>query len=200
MFIDKNGTVRKPVCYLAGFEMFYPDGAEQGKRNMALCEKYGIIGLFPAEPEPDDDLPRYVQKDDSVQEWEKMIFHRDVNHMRRSDMIIANLNDFRGGNEPDSGTAFECGFCYGLGHRLYAFIDDARPMVERFNGEKHQNEQGRWVDKDGAGIEDFGDPLNLMFNVPMTIVEGGIEQALQRARADFDKELIAAGHKPYTAE
>ena len=196
MFIDKEGNVRRPVAYLAGFEMFMPDGFGIGEKHKAICEKYGIIGLYPTDPIPDDGLQEYVPKDDSLHEFEKKIMTQDVNHVRRSDMIIANLNDFRRGQEPDSGTCFECGAAFACGKRLYCFIDDARPMIDRFTGEKHKS-GGIWVDKDGNAIEDFDLPLNLMFSVPFTVVQGTFEDAVKRARADFDEELVAAGYSPF---
>ena len=52
----------------------------------------------------------------------------------------------------------------------------------------------------GGTIEDFDSPLNLMFGVPFTIVEGTMEDAMKRARADFDAELIAAGYEPFQVE
>ena len=52
----------------------------------------------------------------------------------------------------------------------------------------------------GCTIEDFDYPLNLMFSVPFTIVEGTMEDAMKRARADFDAELIAAGYEPFQVE
>jgi len=200
MFIDNEGKVRRPVAYLAGFEMFMPDGFAIGEKYKAICEKYGIIGLYPTDPIPDDGLQEYIPKDDSLPEFEKKIMVQDVNHIRRSDMIIANLNDFRRGQEPDSGTCFECGAAYGLGKRLYCFVDDGRSMIERFSGEKHQDESGKWVDKDGYTIENFDMPLNLMFSVPFTVVAGTFEDAVKRARADFDQELAAAGHPIFVVE
>ena len=197
MFIDNNGKVRKPVAYLAGFEMFLPDGYGVGERHKAICDRYGIVGLYPTDPIPDDGLKEYVPKDDSLAEFEKKIMTQDVNHVRRSDMIIANLNDFRRGQEPDSGTCFECGAAYACGKRLYCFIDNADTMINRFSGEKHLDENGKWVDKDGYTIENFDLPLNLMFSVPFTVVEGTFEDAVKRARADFDAELEAAGYPPY---
>ena len=35
--------------------------------------------------------------------------------IRAADFVMANLNDFRGPGEPDSGTAFEVGFAAALG-------------------------------------------------------------------------------------
>lgn len=200
MFLDKNGTVRRPVAYLAGFEMFYPDGDKQGLKNKILCAKYGIDGVYPPDIAPKDEYEEYQAKDTSLHEFEKKAFVHDTNHLRRADMIIANLNDFRRGQEPDSGTCFECGVAYALGLRLYCFMDDTNPMIQRFTGEKHLSESGEWVDQNGCTIENFDAPLNLMFSVPFTVVQGGMEQALQRARADFDQELIAAGYPPLKIE
>ena len=39
--------------YLAGFDVFYPDSVERGKRLKKLCEKYGFIGLYPLDNECD---------------------------------------------------------------------------------------------------------------------------------------------------
>ena len=195
MFIDKNGVVRMPKAYLAGTEIFYPDSAETQKKYHALCEKYGIIGFYPADEAPDDEFAEYVKKDDSLHEMEVQMFTHDLNHIKRTDIIIANLNDYRG-NEPDSGTAVECGLAWGYGHRCFAFIDDARPMVERFKGVKKVREDGTVTDKDGASLEDFDSPLNLMFS-DFTIFEGDFETALKGIREIFNAELVAAGHRPF---
>lgn len=195
MFIDKNGQVRLPKAYLAGTEIFYPDTLETQEKYHKLCDKYGIIGFYPSDTAPDDEFKEYAAKNDSTPEREMTYFTHDANHIRRTDIIIANLNDYRG-NEPDSGTAVECGIAWGMGHRCFAFIDDARPMKERFKGVKYTNENGAAVDKNGAHLEDFDSPLNLMFS-DFTIFEGGLEQALIGIRKIFDQELIAAGHEPF---
>ena len=195
MFIDKNGVVRMPKAYLAGTEIFYPDSKETQEKHHKLCEKYGFIGYYPDDVAPDDGLAEYVKKDDSVHELEVQLFTHDLNHIKRSDIIIANLNDYRG-NEPDSGTAVECGLAWGYGHRCFAFIDDARPMKERFKGVKKVNDDGVVTDKNGASLEDFGSPLNVMFN-DFTVFEGGFEDALKGIREIFNAELVAAGYPPF---
>ena len=195
MFIDKNGVVRMPKAYLAGTEIFYKDTKETQERYHQLCDKYGIIGYYPEDIAPDDEFKEYVKKDDSLQELEKQLFTHDLNHIKRTDIIIANLNDYRG-NEPDSGTAVECGLAWGYGSRCFAFIDDARPMVERFKGVKKVNEDGVVTDKDGAHLEDFDAPLNLMFS-DFTVFEGDFEAALKGIREIFNAELVAAGYEPF---
>ena len=148
MFIDKNGVVRMPKAYLAGTEIFYTDSDETQEKYHQLCDKYGIIGYYPPDIAPEDEFKEYVKKDDSLHEMELQLFTHDLNQIKRTDIIIANLNDYRG-NEPDSGTAVECGIAWGYGHRCFAFIDDARPMKERFKGVKKVREDGTVTDKDG---------------------------------------------------
>ena len=198
MFIDKNGVVRMPKAYLAGTEIFYPNTLETQEKYHKLCEKYGIIGYYPSDPPPVDEFKDYVAKDDSPHEMELQCFIHDANHIRRSDIIIANLNPYRG-EEPDSGTAVECGIAYGLGLRCFAFLDDARPRVERFKGVKKTREDGTVTDKDGRSIEDFNRPLNLMFS-EFTVFEGTMEEALKGVREIFNKELVAAGYEPFAVK
>ena len=54
------------------------------------------------------------------------------------------------------------------------------------NGEvlKKVNEDGVVTDKDGAHLEDFDSPLNLMFS-DFTVFEGDFEAALKKAYEDF---------------
>ncbi len=195
MFIDKNGVVRMPKAYLAGTEIFYTDSEETQKKYHALCDKYGILGFYPSDEAPEDEYKEYVKKDDSIHEMEVQLFTHDLNHIKRTDIIIANLNDYRG-NEPDSGTAVECGIAWGMGHRCFAFIDDARPMKQRFKGVTKEREDGTLCDKDYNNIEDFDMPLNLMFS-DFTVFEGSFEDALKGIRKIFDEELVAAGYPPF---
>ena len=95
MFIDKNGIVRMPKAYLAGTEIFYPDSEQTQEKYHRLCEKYGIIGFYPSDVAPDDQYREYVKKDDSLHEMEVQLFTHDLNHILRTDIIIANLNDYR---------------------------------------------------------------------------------------------------------
>ena len=195
MFIDKNGVVRMPKAYLAGTEIFYTDSEETQKKYHELCDKYGILGFYPSDVAPDDEFKEYVQKDDSIHEMEVQLFTHDLNHIKRTDIIIANLNDYRG-NEPDSGPAVECGLAWGYGHRCFAFLDDARPMKERFKGVTKVDENGVLCDKDYNRIEDFDMPLNLMFS-DFTVFEGKFEDALKAIREIFNAELVAAGYEPF---
>ena len=69
-------------------------------------------------------------------------------------------------------------------------------MKERFKGVKKINEDGVVTDKNGASIEDFDMPLNLMFS-DFTVFEGDFEDALRGVREIFNRELIEAGYEPF---
>lgn len=165
MFVDENGKARIPTAYLGGYEMFFAaDANERGEKMKKLCARYGINGIFPPEPEPEDEYKPYKPKNDSHAETVKGYFLHDINHIRRSDMIIAQLGDYHG-SEPDSGTAFECGCAAALGKRLYGFLDGSPERDELFSG--------------------------------FRMCGGGLEDCLKLIRADFDRELVAAGYEPF---
>ncbi|MFD1957449.1 nucleoside 2-deoxyribosyltransferase [Paenibacillus thailandensis] len=162
--------------YLAGFEVFYPNAVELGKEMKELCAKYGFEGLYP--------LDKEIKPLPTGRETAAAIFEGNVNLIREADIIIANLNPFRG-EEPDSGTVFECGLGYGWNKKLYAHVKDARTMAERLQPGTDP-ETGLY--RDGMTIEEFGLSNNLMLSIPVTIVEGTLEDALRRVRADLEAE------------
>ncbi|MFB5677136.1 nucleoside 2-deoxyribosyltransferase [Paenibacillus terreus] len=163
----------RPKVYLAGFHVFRPDAVEYGRAMREACGPYGFEGLFPLDKESYDNLGK---KDTAA-----MIFHANEGLIREADIIMADLNVFRGA-EPDSGTVFECGFGYAIGKKLYGYTSDGRPMKDRLAG---SIDPGTGLCSDGMHVEDFGLPLNLMLSVPMTIVTGWLEQCLVRARQDY---------------
>ncbi|MBB6637769.1 nucleoside 2-deoxyribosyltransferase [Cohnella thailandensis] len=170
---EKTATNPRIKIYMAGFEVFRTDAAETGIRMKRLCDDYGFEGIFP--------LDKDIKPQPSKQETAKAIFEGNVRLVNKADVVIANLNPFRGA-EPDSGTVFECGLAYGLGKKLYGFVSDRRTMAERLGPD---TDPATGLYKDGMTVEDFGHPLNLMLSVPMTIVEGALEDALKRLSLDL---------------
>ncbi|WP_400246764.1 nucleoside 2-deoxyribosyltransferase [Niallia sp. JL1B1071] len=158
--------------YLAGFHVFHPESLTIRTRMINLCEKYGYRGLYPSDNEPIDNLQR--------EEQATMIFYSNEGLIRECDVIVANLNPFRG-NEPDSGTVFECGLGYGLGKKLYGYIDNGQSMKERLSADVDKK---TGLYKEGMFIEDFNLPLNLMLSIPMTIVVGTLEDCLEKMAED----------------
>lgn len=143
--------------YLAGFDVFAPDAVRRGAAMKRMCAEYGVIGLYPLDNEAD-----------SVQD----IFAGNTGLIDQCDVVIANLNPFRG-DEPDSGTAFEIGYAYARGKQILGYLSDGRTMRERL-GE---------TDENGFSVENFGMPVNLMLGCAAEIVAGGLRECLERVNA-----------------
>ena len=138
--------------YIAGQDVFAPNAREIGERYKAICQKYGFTGLYPL----DNDTTVVSARD---------IFLGNVNRIRRADIVIANLNAFRG-DCMDDGTAWEIGFAFGLKKAIYGYTSDMRSLRERIGA----------FDGKGYAVENFNNPVNLMIaESVVTIVQGGFE-------------------------
>lgn len=172
----------KVRIYLAGPERYAKDGAEKLAVMKALCEKYGFEVYSPldwaegvTEIETDSPYTRAVNLFDNFQQ-----------HVRNADVIIANLNDYRG-YECMNDASFECGMGFQLGKKLYAYMDDTRPMIERI---PNYGEAKGYKDMTGSDVENFNYPLNLMFSCSMKIFEGAFENVIEAIAEDIKKERI----------
>lgn len=162
-------------AYLAGPDVFRPDALEWATQARALCRAQGIEALVPL--------------DGDAQSAEGIYF-QNIALIRAADVVIANLNAFRGA-EPDSGTSFEVGFAIALGKRVIAYVAEADAIIERvarWQGGALDRADKRLLDRDGLIVEDFGLPLNLMLAVPARIVVGGLAEALSVCREALDDE------------
>ena len=161
--------------YLAGFDVFRPDARAHSEYLKSLCRRYGFEGLYPL----DNDAPPGL-RDGALAQW---ICKANLQLLRRADMIMANLNAFRG-HEPDSGTVFEVGYGVALGKEVWAYTDETRSLVGQVAIMDGQTPQGpRLVDEAGFTVEDFGMPVNLMIGCTVQLVTGGPEDCLQRMAA-----------------
>lgn len=140
--------------YLAGFDVFAPDARQRGAKMKLMCAEKGFIGLYPFDNEADNGPD---------------IFSGNCGLIDAADIVIANLNPFRG-DEPDSGTCFEVGYAFARGKTVYGYLADGRTMREKL-GE---------ADKNGFAVENWGLPLNLMLACSSHIVEGDFAAALAR--------------------
>ncbi len=158
--------MRKTI-YLAGPDVFLPDAKEQGERLKGICRRYGYEGLFPLDNELSGETPEKLAG---------MIREANVAMIRRCDLVIANLNPFRG-PEPDSGTVWEVGFAAGLGKPVYGHSADTRSLKEKTVA-MLDLEPNSTSDKGGMMIEDFGLTHNLMF--AHIVVAQSLEGVLRR--------------------
>lgn len=160
--------------YLAGPDVFEPNAIELGKEYVSLCEKFGYKGLFPL-----DNIVNFKQKKEDIA---KEIFEKNCELIDKADIIIANLNCFRG-KEADSGTVWECGYAYAKGKKIYGYMDDLSPYVKKFDESEKHLENSRYLDIQGKEIENFNLPINLMIACSsIKLIEGKLKNVLEYLR------------------
>ncbi|NYT37872.1 nucleoside 2-deoxyribosyltransferase [Allopusillimonas soli] len=156
--------------YLAGYDVFRPDAIQWGETLKDLCEKYGFEGLYPL----DNHAPRHL----AGQELARWICRENLGMLRSADIIMANLNPFRGA-EPDSGTVFEVGYAVALGKSAWVYTEQGDPLVKQVAVTRVPG-GGPHADEQGYNVEDFGLNLNLMIACSATVVVGSVEDCLAR--------------------
>lgn len=139
--------------YLAGPDVFEKDALQVGESLKALCNEFGFVGLFP--------LDNVLTVEDP-KELAKQIREANIELIHQADIIMANLNPFRG-LEPDSGTVYEVGFAEALGKPVFGYASDLRSMKERIIESQKLDDTEQYC-TDGMLIEDFALTHNLMFS------------------------------------
>lgn len=158
----------KPVLYLAGPQRWdaspdYREAADVGR----ACGFEVITPLDDWEP---------CAADEDPYRWAYRTLLRNARHVRRCDVLLADLRDFHGW-EPESDTAFECGMAFQWGKRMYGWVPDARPMRQRI---PNLGPEQAWRDACGCNVENFDYPLNLMFSSSMPISDEPLELLVRR--------------------
>lgn len=162
--------------YLAGFDVFRTDAETHGAWLKEQCRRFGFEGLFPL----DQACPAGLGARQAAQ-W---IYDANVALIRRADMLVANLNNFRG-REPDSGTCFEIGFAVALGLPTWGYLSCADDLVQQIPHAR--SAAGHCLDADGYLVEDFGLSRNLMLSCSSAIVCGDLQDCLaQIAAAEWE--------------
>ena len=152
--------------YLAGPDVFYDDAEERGIAMVITCEAYGLRGHYPLDATIDiSNLSKF--------DAGKAIYEANVELIKRSDVVLANLNNFRG-YEPDSGTVWEVAFACALGKPVYAYMMDFRELIYQVP------ECGEFIDP-RTHVEDFECQRNIMINHSVKeIFFGGVDFAIKQ--------------------
>lgn len=157
--------------YIAGFDVFEPNSIEIGQKYVKLCKKYGFIGLYP--------LDNVVDFNQDKRKIAQDIFKANVNLINQSDIVIANLNAFRG-KEADSGTIWECGYATALGKKVYGYMNQELNYIDTFSTEEKKIVNGSFVDLENRIIEDFDYSINLMIACSIEkMIFGNFEDCLK---------------------
>ncbi|MDR5755124.1 MULTISPECIES: nucleoside 2-deoxyribosyltransferase [unclassified Caballeronia] len=120
----------------------------------------------------DGELPSSLQGEDAAR-W---TFGANIDLIRSAEIVMARLDDFRGSDEPDSGTAFEVGFAVARGTPLWAYRSTETTLAERVKATTVNSDGG--ICEAGYLIEDFGLRVNLMLACSAHIVVGGPDMCL----------------------
>jgi nucleoside 2-deoxyribosyltransferase len=150
---------RISTIYLSGPDQWAPEAADVMERKRALVEAAGCTPL--------DGRGRFTLDTDNSEAAAREIYADALARIRQADAVIANLTPWRGvGCDP--GTAFEAGFASALSKPVFAYMNvmgedeaELRGRVDMLFGAQ-LSADGAWRDPDGAEIEDFGLPENLM--------------------------------------
>lgn len=157
--------------YIAGPDVFEQDSKDIGKRYSNLCKEYGYEGLYP--------LDNVVDFNQEKKKIAKDIYKANKNLIDSCDIVIANLNSFRG-KESDSGTVWECGYATAKGKKVYGYLHRHNSYQEQFTSEEKMSSKDGFIDLQGRVIEDFDYPVNLMIACSVeTIVVGNFEDVLK---------------------
>jgi nucleoside 2-deoxyribosyltransferase len=147
--------------YIAGPEVFLPNGMAIIDRKHALVRRYG----FETARRPGEFWDRSGFEKHALG---CEISRRNELLMDESDILIANLTPFRG-ISADPGTVYELGYMIALKKPTYAFTNDARGYFERaatdfYDGRIEPGPDGRLCGSDGHRIEDHEMADNLMLD------------------------------------
>ena len=156
--------------YIAGPDVFEKNSLEIGEKYVKLCKKYGFIGLYP--------LDNKIDFNQDKQKIAQDIFKANKKLIEKCDIVIANLNSFRG-KESDSGTVWECGYAFGLNKKVFGYINSNRSYLEQFQSKEIKIENNIYYDLNNKAIENFNYPLNLMLSCSLNeIIIGDFEKVL----------------------
>jgi len=165
--------MKQTKIYFAGPDVFYRevfDIAKEKKRIIHDLSNGRMIGCHPF----DND----VEQMSDPMDMGRMISRENRKMMDQCDIILANITPFRGANI-DDGTAFEIGYMMAQGKPVYAYsnagtklyIENVVSWADKTEGVSLSeiDKDGCIRDHDGAVVEQFGFPCNLMIG---DIIEG----------------------------
>lgn len=165
------------TIYISGFDIFHKDAYFISHHQKQICKEYGFLSLHPF----DKELENNETPND---EFVKNIVIKNLKDISNCDIVIANLNSFRGA-EPDSGTIFECGYAHAKGKIIIGYKNRLKSYVEEYidelNIEPYEEDNLRY-DKNNYLIDTFSKNFNIMVENTVIVIEGNFEKAVKKAK------------------
>lgn len=165
--------------YLAGPDVFREDAIKHFETLKELCIKWGFFGLAPL----DNTIEISTDKLNTT-EHSKAIFISNVYLIKECDIILANLEPFRGACI-DDGTAWEIGCGYALDKKIWGYSSFSNLSLRAVTNIMFDiNRQEEF-----PLIEEFGNTVNLMISDSIKKSGGEIfktfEECLQNMHERF---------------
>jgi nucleoside 2-deoxyribosyltransferase len=145
-----------PRIYIAGSDVYHPQGLEIAEAKKSICARYGLEGVAAT-----DFLAgvQFVGKSGDA----PGLFRERLKIIQGCDALVADITPFRGPSM-DPATAFEIGAMAALGKPVAAYTLDRTPYAERMARYHAELDEAltpvgpRLVNPAGSVIEDFGLP------------------------------------------
>ena len=178
--MEATMTSDKPIVYFCDFDRYDANVGEKYAKVKALLEAAGFTAVVPTDKAPgvpvlEDCEDRYAQVYNQFDHFQQ--------HVRNCDIILADLNDFYG-YEPNADVSFEAGMAFQLRKKMYGFMDNIGPMIDRV---PNKGEDNGCKDINSMGVENFDAPINLMFGSSYTLLDGSLEEVISKMAEDLKK-------------
>jgi nucleoside 2-deoxyribosyltransferase len=165
--------------YLAGPDVFRKNAISRLNSLKRMTDFHGHSGMVPF----DNKIP--ILPTDTKTQIGSKIFFANVELMDNAQVIIANLDPYRGPGV-DDGTAFEIGYGYAKGIRIYGYttlmdmeLKDITTMMFDLEKQKKYSE-----------LEDFGNTCNLMISDSIKASGGAIFKTLEECLMHLNQNPI----------
>lgn len=171
---EKVSSVKKtakPRVYLADLVRYEENGEELYQASWELCASYGLEAVTPL-----DGISELFNTENSNPYTRAAMLTENYRRLIAGcDAVVADLNNYRG-FECANDVGFECGMGFSMGKRLFGYMEDIRPCIEKI---PHLGEKAEYRDMTGSNVENFNYPINLMFGSSMKIFKGTLKDAIQ---------------------
>ena len=165
--------------YLAGPDVFRSNAISRLNSLKRFAERYGHRGLAPL-----DNVLNIADSEKGTPKHATLIFEANVDLIEECDVIIANLEPFRGPSI-DDGTAWEIGYGYARGKKIYGYSALSDKSLEEITKMMFDmSKQTKY-----PNIEKMGHSVNLMIQDSIVASGGKIFKTFEECLIDLNKPL-----------
>jgi nucleoside 2-deoxyribosyltransferase len=177
--VTRENAIKDPVIYLSNYLRYDEDAEAIYQKLKEIAEKYHLKIITPI------DNIKNTNELLTVEPYRGAVklFDNYQQHVRKCDILVADLNNYNG-FEINNDVAFECGMAFQLGKKLYGFMENTNPLINKI---PNLGEKKEFRDHTGSNVENFNYPANLMFSSSMNIIEGDFETVIKQIAEDIKK-------------